>query len=486
MKINDKLKILLVSTEVSPYSKSGGLGDVAGSLPKALRARGVDIRVCLPKYKSIQPPLLKNIKRAASFNVHLSWREQPAVVYALDGTSTPPGYVIENNLYFGRDNYYGYGDDYERFAFFSKASIELLSRVDFKADIIHFNDWQTGLGCTYLRDIYRGFSFFSKTKSLFTIHNLHYQGIFGREILWNIGLNDGYFTNGDLEFFGNVSLLKAGVVHSDAVSTVSETYAKEIQTPAFGFGMDGLLCKRGQTDGRLFGIINGIDNDLNNPATDKRIFANFDVDNIYNKKENKRGLQRHFGLPERDVPVFGVVSRLSDQKGFDIVSIIMEELLSKDVQFVLIGTGEDRYENMFRTYEWRYPEKVRAHIGFDEDVAQKIYAGADMCLMPSLYEPCGLSQIFSMRYGTIPIVRKTGGLADTVRHFDSESKTGNGFVFEDYVASGLMWAINQALDAYYSDDWPVLVKNAMTDDFSWNYSAGEYVELYKKIISDKY
>jgi starch synthase len=486
MSKNEQLKILFVATEVSPYSKSGGLGDVAGSLPQALRARGADVRVCFPKYKSIPSALMEGAKKVASFTVHLSWREQPAKIYALDGSSNPSGYVIENDFYFGRDSYYGFADDYERFAFFAKAAVEMLSYVEFKADIIHLNDWQTGLGCTYLRDIYRGFSFYKDMKSLFTIHNLQYAGIFGREVLWNIGLNDGYFTDGDLEFFGNISYLKAGVNHSDAVSTVSETYAKEIQTPAYGFGMDGLLRKRGEEDGRLFGIVNGIDTNLNDPATDPRIFAHYDAENIGNKYENKRKLQESLSLPSKDVPIFGVVSRLTEQKGFDIVGAVLDELMTKDVQFILLGTGEGRYENLFRTYEWRYPDKIRSIIGYDEKIAQRIYAGADIYLMPSRFEPCGLSQIFAMRYGTIPVVRKTGGLVDTVKHFNRETKQGTGFVFEDFLPSGLMWAINEALAAYNTEDWPVLVKNAMSDDFSWDYSAGEYIRLYKKIINSNY
>jgi len=271
------LRILFVSTEVNPYSKTGGLGDVAGSLPKALRQMGVDIRVALPKYGTIQPEYLKKAKEAARFTVHLSWRSQNAVVHSMDehgdGESV---YFIENDFYFDRESFYGYGDDFERFAFFSKTVVEMLSHINFKADIVHFNDWHTGLGPTYLRDIYRGFTFYANMKSLMTIHNLHYQGMFGRDILWAIGLNDGYFTGGDLEFYGNTCYLKAGIVHANAVSTVSRTYAAEIQTPAYGYGMDGLLRETAHKKGTLYGITNGIDTEANNPETDKRIFFNFD------------------------------------------------------------------------------------------------------------------------------------------------------------------------------------------------------------------
>jgi len=476
------LKILLVSTEVNPYSKSGGLGDVAGSLPKALREQGVDIRTVLPLYKTVPENLIKNAKNVATFTVHLSWRIQEATILALDEQDNGDTvYFIKNDYYFNRDNYYGYGDDFERFAFFSKASIEMLSYIGFDADILHFNDWHTGLGPTYLRDIYRNFAFYSKMKSLLTIHNLNYQGIFGREVLQEIGLNDGYFTNGDLEFHGNISMLKAGITHADAVSTVSKTYAAEIQTPAYGYGMDGLLYKRGAVEGKLYGITNGIDIVENNPETDTRIYANFNATALDKKRENKHRLQAELGLPISDVPMFSMVTRLAEQKGFDIISIIMEELMCMDVQLVLLGTGDSHYEDMFRHYAWHLPNKVSANIAFDATLAQKIYAGADIFMMPSVYEPCGLGQLFAMRYGTIPIVRKTGGLADTVRHFNPENGTGNGFLFEDHVASGLMWAIREALNVYSTPNWNTLVKNAMSGDYSWNKAAKEYIDIYKTI-----
>lgn len=488
MKGVNSLKVLIVASEVKPYSQSGGLGDVAGSLPKALKALGVDARVVFPKYGNIPESRLEGITYLDSLTGHLSWRTQGASIYTIlpKNPEDVQVYMIENDYYFGRDGYYGFGDDYERFAFFSKISIEFLSRVDFKPDIIHFNDWQTGLGCTYLRDIYRGFTFYENMKSLFTIHNLNYQGVFGRETLWSIGLNDGYFTNGDLEFFGNISLLKAGLIHSDAVSTVSDTYAQEIQTPSYGYGMEGLLRKRGEHDKRLFGILNGIDTEHNNPATDPRLFVNYDINNVIeNKRENKRQLQNLLGLPQWDVPMIGVISRLADQKGFDIVSIILEELMAKDLQMVVLGTGEGRYEELFRNFAWRYPEKLSTQITFDDQLAQRIYSGSDIFLMPSIYEPCGLGQMFAMRYGTIPIVRKTGGLADTVQHYNGNTFEGNGFIFEDFVASGLMWAIDQALGYYRTPHWPFIVKNAMSQDFSWNKSAKEYVELYRWLKSEQ-
>jgi len=477
-----QLKILLVAAEAAPYCHSGGLGEVAGALPRALRAAGVDMRVVLPKYRSIKPELLTDCKFAGSCTIHFPDNAQPANILAInmydDGDST---YLIENDHYFARDGFYGYGDDYERFSFFTKAAIEMLNVVDFKADIIHFNDWHTGLGPTYLRDFYRGFTFYKDMKSIMTIHNLHYQGVFGRDTLWNVGLNDGYYTNGDMEFFGNASYLKAGILHADAVSTVSRTYAEEIQTAAYGYGLEGILRQRGTHENRLFGITNGIDDEKYNPTTDPNIFMNFTIADREKKRYNKHQLQKQLNLPVGDMPVISIISRLVEQKGLDIVGVILEELMTMDIQLVVLGTGEGRYENLFRNFAMRYPHKVSANITYVEELAQRIYAGSDMFLMPSVYEPCGLGQLFAMRYGTIPIVRKTGGLADTVKHFDPPLGTGNGFVFEDFVASGLMWAMREALALYGTDTWNTLVRNAMACDFSWRSVASEYIDMYKRV-----
>jgi len=474
------MKILFVSAEVSPYCKTGGLGDVAGSLPAALRDAGADARVVLPKYGSIPAHLLTGIRLVATFNVHQSWRVQEAKVYANPDNST---YFIENDHYFNRGGLYGYSDDHERFAFFTKASIEMLSHIGFEADILHFNDWHTGLGPTYLRDVYGGFTFYSNMKSLFSIHNLHYQGNFGRPVLWDIGLNDGYYTNGDLEFYGNISYMKAGIIHANAVSTVSKTYAEEITTMAYGYGLDGLLRKCSHEDGRLFGIVNGIDTAAHNPQTDPHLYVNFDADTLNLKREGKHRLQEALGLPVADAPMFSMITRLSEQKGLDIVSLIMEELMHHDIQFVVLGTGEGRYESMFKSFAHRFPHKMSANINFDGNLAQRIYAASDIFLMPSVYEPCGLGQLFAMGYGAIPIVRKTGGLADTVEHFMPATGQGNGFVFEDFVASGLMWAVREALGVYATPMWEQVVKNAMQSDFSWQSSAKEYLELYAHVTT---
>jgi len=472
------LKVLFVSAEVSPYAKSGGLGDVAGALPKELHRQGVDVRVVFPKYRTIKPQLMTNLTYINSFEVMLDWRRQSASVFSIDADA--PTYLIENDYYFGRDGFYGYGDDYERFAFFSKAAIEFCGVIDFCPDIIHFNDWQTGLGCIYLKDVYKKFLFFSKIKTLFTIHNLQYQGVFGREVLSNIELNAGYFVNDKIEFHGNLSLMKAGLTYTDIISTVSESYAQEIQTPQYGYGMDGVLRSRSH---QLFGIVNGIDTGEYNPETDTRIFAPFSAAKPAGKAVNKAELQAMLHLPVRaDVPVFGIISRLVDQKGFDLIAGIMEELMSKDVQLVVLGTGDGRYEHLFKHMSWRFPDKVSANILFNEELAHRIYAGSDFFLMPSLFEPCGLGQLLAMRYGTLPIVRRTGGLADTVRHYNWETGEGNGFVFDDYMMSGLMWGINEALSVYYNQNArETMIQNAMSADYSWGRSAEKYIDLYTKL-----
>ena len=474
----ETLKVLVVSSEVAPFVKSGGLGDVVGSLPRELARLGVDARVVFPKYKSIKKEYAEKMSYIGSFTVTMGWRNQSASVHYLE--DAVPVYCIENDYFFGRDGLYGYGDDYERFSFFSKAAIEFLTIIDFSPDIIHFNDWQCGLGCVYLKDKYSRFKFFENTRSVFTIHNLKYQGIFGRRILESVDLNDGYFVSDKLEFYNNVSLIKAGITYADIVTTVSETYARETQTPQFSYGMDGILRARGH---QYFGILNGIDTEANDPATDADIFENYTAARLAGKKADKKKLQEQLGLPAADVPLIGIISRLVDQKGFDLVSVSMEELIGMDLQLVVLGTGDGRYEHLFRHMQWRAPQKVSANIMFDDNLARKIYAGSDMFLMPSIFEPCGLGQLLAMRYGSAPIVRKTGGLADTVRHFDRLAGTGNGFVFEDYLASGMMWAVHEAVNLYASDkkSWRKLVKNAMKSDYSWNKSAEKYKELYEKM-----
>ncbi len=479
MKQGSDLKILIVSSEVAPYAKSGGLGDVAGSLPKALKNMGADVRVVLPKYKTIKEEYLEDAENIGTFDACLSWRTQKASVW-MKKTDFPV-YFIENDYYFGRDAMYGYNDDNERFAFFSKAVVDMLAMLDFYPDVIHLNDWQTGPVALFLKETYRKFIYYSKIKILFTIHNLQYQGNFPKDTLEMLDVPNSCYDNGNVEFYGNVSFMKMGLVYADRISTVSNTYAREIQTEQYGYGMAGIL--RAQS-AKLTGIINGIDYSQYDPETDKRIYENFTAEMLENKRKNKEMLQERLGLEKRDAPLISIVSRLADQKGLDLVFQVLEEMMKEDIQFAVLGTGEERYEYMFRDFEARYPGRISANILFDDNLAQKIYAGSDMFLMPSLFEPCGLGQMISLRYGTVPIVRKTGGLADTITHYDATAKTGNGFVFEDYNAGGLLWGIHEALRVYQmgEGEWCHVVKNAMACNYSWDNSAKEYISLYNSML----
>lgn len=479
MKQAENLKVLIVSSEAAPFVKSGGLGDVAGSLPKALKALGADVRVVIPKYKKIKTEHYINIEFLGSFNVKLGWRTQKAGI--LLKNEDVPVYFVENDYYFGRDGLYGYDDDNERFAFFSKAVIDMLPFVDFIPDIIHCNDWQTGPVSMVLKESYKKISYLKNIKTLYTIHNLQYQGNFDPASLEMFDLPSYLYDNGTVEFYGRMSYMKSGIEYSDVVSTVSETYAKEIQTEEYGYGFDGIMRS---VSGRLKGIINGIDYKENDPETDKRIEVNFGVDTIEKKKENKKLLQRSLGLEERDVPMICMISRLANQKGFDILAGAMETLMQNDIQFVLLGTGEKEYEDMFRYYEDRWKGRFCSCIMFDDVLAQRIYASGDMFLMPSRFEPCGLGQMFSLRYGTVPVVRKTGGLADTVTHFDPETGKGNGFLFETYDSGGIIWAVGEALKTYENkDSWNRLVKNCMETKLSWEDSAKKYIALYNEMLN---
>lgn len=472
------LKVLMVASEVSPFAKSGGLGDVTGSLPKALKNLGVDIRVVFPKYKSVKQEYVDSAEYVTGYDVTLDWRVQHADIYKLQ--ADVPTYMIGNDYYFGnRDGYYGYGNDCERFTFFSKAALEIINYIDFVPDVIHANDWQTGLISLYLKDKYSKISFYRNIKSLYTIHNLQYQGVFPSNCLSLMELDYGYLTPDKLEFYGAINLMKGGLLYADAINTVSNTYAEEVKRPEYGYQLDGVMRAR---DNVLHGIVNGIDYEENNPATSQKIFANYDADTIEKKKENKYGLQKELGLPVGDTPMISIISRLADQKGINLLLDIAGELLSKDVQLVVLGTGNSYFEYRFRELQSWYPKKVSANITFNDTLAQKIYAGSDIFLMPSLFEPCGLGQLFAMSYGTIPVVRTTGGLVDTVEHYNPATGKGNGFKFQDFLGSGLMWGINEALRLYEDkEQWTQITKNAINTRFSWEVSAQEYLKLYNQL-----
>ncbi|MCL2855574.1 MAG: glycogen synthase [Defluviitaleaceae bacterium] len=477
----DKLKILFVATEAAPFIKSGGLGDVAGSLPQALSALGADVRLVLPMHKNLDKGHLIGLRHIDSLEVAMGVDSFSFGIYTI--SSTLPTYFIANQQNFSRDGLYGYEDDAQRYAFFTKATLAMLPSIDFQPHIIHFNDWQTGLGSLYLKDDFQKFSFYKDMRSVFTIHNLQYQGVFGNHVLPQIGLNEGCFTSDKLEFYGNISFMKAGITHADFITTVSPTYAKEIRTTQCGYGLDGVL---NQCEGCLLGILNGINPDDYNPATNPAIIANFDGKNMANKAKNKAHLQNTLGLPAcPGVPLFVIVSRLVEQKGVDLLnSIIGNFTNSNHFQIAIIGTGDKYLEELVARAALAHPDKIHANIKFDANLAHKYYAAADFFLMPSLFEPCGLSQLMAMRYGAIPVVRKTGGLADTVHHFDGESGKGWGIVFEDYDAGGIIWGMEQALELYSNqNNFDKARQNAMEADFSWQNSAKEYLRLYQKIRS---
>ena len=473
------LKVLFVAAEAVPFIKTGGLADVAGSLPKALTAQGVDIRVVMPKYENIPAEYQQKMKHIGETTVNLSWRSQYCGVLKLTQDSVP-FYFIDNEYYFKRSGLYGYDDDAERFAFFSKAVFEILPLIDFVPDIIHCNDWHAGMVSVFLKDQYH-FKY-PKLRTVYTIHNLRYQGVFGKDIMGDIlGLDWKHFHEGGVEFDGDVNYMKSGIVYSDFITTVSQSYAEEIKCPFYGERLDALLREKSHC---LAGIINGIDYDVYDPRKDEKIYYKYSTENIYDKVENKVKLQEKLGLPQnRSIPMIGLVARLVAPKGLDLIAHVIEELISgENVQIVILGTGESQYEELFRNMAWKYPRKVSANIMFDNELAQQIYAAADMFLMPSQYEPCGIGQLIALKYGTIPIVRETGGLKDSVRAYNKYDGTGNGFSFANYNAHELLFAIKKALGAY--DDkavWQGIIKNAMKSDFSWQRSAKQYLKLYENL-----
>ena len=486
--MNDKkLKILYVSAEMSPFAKTGGLADVAGSLPKALAELGHDIRVVMPKYQLIKG----DFEYIVDFPVQMdNWVEtcvvrKTEVPYKVDGSKESlTVYFTDSYKYFDKEGIYGHFDDADRFIFFCKAVLGMLPLINFKPDIIHCNDWHTGPLCLLLKEQYAYDEFYSSISTIFTIHNLEYQGCFSSQAV-NL-LNRGYeiFTSEKSEFYGMFSFMKTGLVYSDIISTVSEVYAREIQTQQYDERMEGLLSKH---SGDIYGILNGISYEEFNPETDKAIAKNFGVSNFRDKKENKSVLQKEMGLPVADVPVIGLISRLSGQKGLNLIIEEIDDILRKDIQFVLLGAGDDYYQDQFRRIAAQYPGKIAIHIGFNAHLAQQIYAGSDMFLMPSRFEPCGLGQIISLRYGTIPIVRATGGLAETISDYDDDNEHGNGFSFNNFSSAEMLDAIERALKIFNEkpDEWEKLVVRALETDFSWKRSAKKYEDLYMHAIKKR-
>ena len=476
---NEKMKVLFVAGEANPFIKTGGLADVAGALPKALVEKGIDARVMIPLYLGIPQEMKNNMQYIGHCFVQLSWRSQYCGVfsYIYQGVTY---YFIDNEFYFKRHGVYGHYDDGERFAFFSKAILESLKIIDFKPDIIHANDWHTALVPVFLDCFYRGDEYCKNAQTVYTIHNIEFQGQYGDGLIEDIlGLN--YDQSQLVRYAGCVNYMKGGIESAARVTTVSPSYANEILDPYYGYGMQDILNARKY---KLSGIINGIDEEKNNPMTDQSLFKNYDINTLENKKFNKVGLQQLLGLPvKEDVPLIGMVGRLTHQKGIDLVTAVMDRILDMDVQLVILGTGDWKYENILKDMQNRYPGKLRAIINFSSDMASKIYAASDMFLMPSKFEPCGLSQMIAMRYASVPIVRLTGGLKDTVIAYNHETGEGEGFTFLTYNASDMLYAIERAVGLYrdYKEDWNKVVLNGMKKDFSWKTIANQYIDLYKSI-----
>lgn len=471
------MKVLYAASEALPFIASGGLGDVAGSLPHALRKRLIGCRVVLPMYDTIKQELKDTMKFITHISVPVAWRRQYCGIFEAKYNGVIY-YLIDNQYYFKRDTIYGHYDDAERFAFFSRAVLEIIPYIDFKPDIIHCNDWQTALTPVYYSAMYANSPGYENIKTIFTIHNIQYQGVYGKELLEDV-LGIPADKASLLEYDGCINFMKGAIECADKVTTVSPSYADEILDPWYSHGLDSILNERRY---KLSGILNGIDTVGYDPATDKCIKANFSADDISGKKIDKEELQKEMGLPVKPgVPVIGMVTRLVSHKGLDLVKGILDELLAtSEMQLVVLGSGDYEYESYFRWITEKYPDKVGLRIGFVPELARKIYAGADMFLMPSKSEPCGLSQMVALRYGTVPIVRETGGLRDSIT--DCGDGKGNGFTFKSYNAHDMLDAIRRALTLYYNGDWNELVLRALNCDFSWGRSANAYIRLYKETL----
>ncbi len=473
------MKILFVASEARPFIASGGLADVAGSLPKALCDSGNECRVVIPLYKNIPQQFREKMEFVRNFNVPLAWRNQYCGVFKMCHQGVVY-YFLDNEYYFKRDNLYGYYDDAERFAFFSKASMEMLNYIDYDPDIVHTNDWHTALVPVYLNTFYRSIPKYHDIKTVFTIHNIQYQGQYGMEIAWDV-LGIPEYQHPILEYNGCLNMMKAAIVQVNVVNTVSPSYAVEIHDPWFSHGLDPILNMKGN---RVIGILNGIDVAANDPKTDQDIYKNYDIKTLDDKKVNKVELMKEMGLePNEDRMLIGMVTRFASHKGLDLVKYIFDDLMRDQVSVVVLGSGEKVYEDFFREMQYRYAGRMSVKIGFLPALSKKIYAGADVFLMPSKSEPCGLAQMVAARYGTLPIVRETGGLKDSIHDMGTEN--GNGFTFKTYNAHDMLGAIQRAEGLYGNKPlWKDAMTAAMSSDFSWDKSAGEYVRMYQMIMQD--
>lgn len=476
-------KVLYVASECVPFIKTGGLADVVGTLPKKFNREEYDVRIVIPKYMCLPDKYKNNMKYITHFHMDIGWKQQYVGVMYLEYEGVPV-YFIDNEYYFNGFNIYGDTKwDIEKFCFFSKAALSILPAVGFQPDIIHCHDWQAGLVPVYLRTLFASNPFYSNMRSIMTIHNLQFQGNWDIETIKDYsGLPDYVFTPDKLEFKKDASMLKGGLVYADKITTVSNTYAQEIQTPYFGEGLDGLLRARWQS---LWGIVNGIDYQVYNPATDKKIEHRYSIKNFKKEKvKNKLALQKRLHLPEDpNAYMIGLVSRLTDQKGLDLVDRAMNDIMTDGTQFVVLGTGDRRYEDMFRYYQGIHPAKLSANIYFSDELSHQIYAASDAILVPSRFEPCGLTQLMALRYGALPIVRETGGLKDTVQPYNEFEGTGTGFSFANYDPRDLLGTINYSKKVFFDDKeaWTAMQKRAMEQNYSWDNSAKIYEELYNQV-----
>ena len=475
--------VLFVASEANPYLGSGGLADVIGSLPKTLAANGkYDVRVVMPLYGDISDKYRSQMRFLMNFNVPLAWRNQYCGVFSLkaDGVTF---YFIDNEYYFKRSGLYGFYDDGERFAYFSKAALEMMVHLDYYPDILHCHDWQTALSVVYLKTLYANRYGYDHIKALFTIHNIEYQGKYGYDCLGDLfGLPES--VKPALDYDGCLNLMKGAIQFSDRFSTVSRMYANEIKNPFFAHGLQYAIC---ENEFKLTGILNGIDETVYNPETDEKLFRNYSADDTSGKAVCKKELQKMLGLPEKDdAPLISIISRLVPAKGLDLVKCVIEELLAENVQVVILGKGEGDYEDYFRILADRYSGKCRAIIAYNKDLASKIYSASDIFLMPSKQEPCGLSQMIACRYGAVPVVRATGGLFDSISPYNNDMRNGgNGFVFGNYNAHEMLYVIKDAVYTFGNkDEWRGIMKRAMTTDFSWKKSSGEYEKLYDNMLGE--
>lgn len=481
------MRVLFVSPEAEPLAKTGGLADVVGSLPKYLAELGHEVKIIIPRYRICQKNKNFPQKRLPfEITVPIGQAKQIGRVYSVFLTRNVEVWLIENDLYFDRSELYqedgrDYPDNAERFIFFNRAVLEFLKKAGWPPDVIHCHDWQTALIPVYLKSLYKNDKFFKKCRTVYTIHNMGYQGVFDKFKILLAGLGWEYFTYEQLEYWDQFCFAKGGLIFADKVTTVSPSYSLEIQTPEFGAGLDGVLKNRAKD---VSGILNGIDYDYWNPATDPDIVRNYNAKSLDGKGEDKKNLQAAFSLSEEAaIPLIGIISRLADQKGFDILAAVLPQLLRLKLEIVVLGTGDPWYHQLFSEMAKKFPQKLGVALRFDSPLSRKIYAGSDFFLMPSKYEPCGLGQMISLRYGTIPIVRATGGLADTIENFNPKNLEGNGFSFTRYSGQALLEAVKNALKIYKNKEiWTKLLKNALGSDFSWEASAKKYSELYASLF----